>query len=219
MTLLERTRPKARGTPLPLESQPHPGRRMTEEQFVQWVGEKTRAEWVDGEVLMMSPVGDDHDQTVRWFDRVLGLYAEAHALGVMMGPEFMVRFARQALRRLPDLMFISKARASRIRKTYVEGAPDLIIEVVSPDSTARDWREKYLDYEKAGVREYWIIDRAARRIEAYVLTRRGTYRRIKETDGRIRSSVVKGFFVELKWALGDTLPPVSVALRALGVRV
>ena len=202
-----------------MDAQPHPGRRMTEQEFVQWVGEKTRAEWVDGEVLIMPPVGFDHDQAVNWFGRVLGLYVEAHDLGVVTGSEFMVRFPRQARRRLPDLTFVSNARASRIRKTCVEGAPDLIVEVVSPESTARDWREKYLDYEKAGVREYWIVDRAARRIEAYVLTRRGTYRRIEEADGRTRSSVVKGFFVDLKWILGDKLPPVAAALRELGVRV
>ena len=50
----------------PDEFQRHPRRRMTEAEFVAWIGEKTRAEWVDGNVEMMSPVNSDHDMLVFW---------------------------------------------------------------------------------------------------------------------------------------------------------
>ena len=215
MKLLDRiTRTKV----LP-EVQAHPGRRLTEREFVAWAGEKTRAEWVDGEVQIMPPVSDEHDQAVNWFTRILGLYVESKGLGVVKGPEFMVRLPRQARRRLPDVLFVSASRASVVRKTHAEGAPDLIVEIVSAESASRDWRDKYFEYQKAGVREYWIIDRAGRRMEAYSLSTRAGYARIEEADGRIRSSVVKGFFVEPKWLLGDRLAPATTVLRELGVKI
>jgi Uma2 family endonuclease len=193
-------------------------RRMSEEQFVAWVGEKTRAEWVAGEVQAMPPVTDDHDLSVNWFTRVLGLFVESKGLGVVKGPEFMVRFRRQARRRLPDVAFVSGARLGAIRETYIDGAPDLIIEVVSVESAARDWREKYYDYEKAGVREYWIVDRPGRRMEAYAL-KRGKYVRIEPSRDAIQSTVVRGFSVKSDWILAERPVAVAVALRELGIRI
>ena len=46
---------------LPGDGKPHPGRRMTEQEFAEWVDAKTRAEWVDGEVIIMPPDSDEHD--------------------------------------------------------------------------------------------------------------------------------------------------------------
>jgi Uma2 family endonuclease len=191
---------------------------MSEAEFVAWAGEKTRAEWVAGDVQTMPPVTDDHDLSVNWFARVLGLFVESKEPGVVKGPEFMVRFARQPRRRLPDVAFVSAARAAIIRQTYVDGAPDLIVEVVSAESAARDWREKYYDYEKAGVREYWIVDRPGRRMEAYAL-KRGKYVRIESNRDVVRSTVVRGFFVRAEWILGDRPVAAAVALRELGIRI
>src|SRR5689334_11489142 len=64
-------------------------------------------------------------------------------------------------------MFISETNRGRIRRTVVEGAPDLIVEIVSPDSQNRDRRDKYLEYGDAGVREYWLIDPLSQTLDAY----------------------------------------------------
>lgn len=53
------------------------------------------------------------------------------------------------------------------------------MEIVSPDSVARDWREKYFEYQRAGVREYWVLDPLVPTIEAYTLGKSGDYHRIK----------------------------------------
>src|SRR5688572_8685790 len=63
--------------------QPPPMRRMSEREFDAWRGEKTRAEWVDGEVVMMAPVVVDHGYVVGWLIAVLGLYAEVRDLGTI----------------------------------------------------------------------------------------------------------------------------------------
>jgi Uma2 family endonuclease len=75
----------------------------------------------------------------------------------------------------------------------------LAVEVVSPDSVDRDWHTKYQEYERAGVREYWIADPRHQRFAAYSL-RGKAYRPLPiDDDGRVRSKVLKGFFVRAEW--------------------
>jgi Uma2 family endonuclease len=105
-----------------------------------------------------------------------------------------------------------------LRPHHVEGAPDLIIEIVSPESEARDWREKYLEYQAAGVREYWVIDPMSGYLEAYAL-RQKRYRLIVEKSGKIHSTVLKGFYIRPAWLFGKKLSKVARALRELRVRV
>ena len=64
------------------------------------------------------------------------MYAEHHDLGRAFVPNVQVRFAAVPSRRIPDLLFVSKSRANIIKGTYIDGAPDLIVEIVSPDSDA-----------------------------------------------------------------------------------
>ena len=92
------------------DGKPHPGRRMTEREFVEWVDDKTRAEWVDGEVIVMSPMSDDHDEFAFWLRTVVQSFVRYHDLGRVKGPDFMVRLPRRRRRRIPDLLFVAKAR-------------------------------------------------------------------------------------------------------------
>jgi Uma2 family endonuclease len=191
-------------------------RRMTEDEFVAWCDEDMKAEWVDGDVVVMAPANIELVEFDVWLLRLLGDFVEHHDLGVLLSPQAQVRLAGSRSRREPDALFIQKARLEIVKPTYIEGPPDLVVEIVSPDSAARDWREKYLEYEAAGVQEYWIFDPAARRAEAYRLTD-GRYARIDEQDGRIPSSVLPGFFIRPAWLAGPKLPKVAAVLRELGV--
>jgi len=195
-----------------------PPPRMTEEEFEAWAfaQEGVRAEWVDGEVIVMSPVTRQDDSLRNWLARLLGDYVEERKLGEVRGPEFMVRFGKQRSRRLPDILFVSAARKHLVHRTYLEGAPDLSIEVVSHDSRVRDWQDKFAEYEKAGVREYWIVDPLAERVEAYRLAQ-GKFQRMAETDGKLASGVIPGLFIKTAWLWDENRPSVISALRELGV--
>jgi Uma2 family endonuclease len=199
------------------DAKPHPGRRLTEREFVEWIDDKTRAEWVDGEVIVMSPMSDDHDEFAFWLRTVVQSFVRHHDLGRVKGPDFMVRLPRRRRRRIPDLLFVSKARAEIILPNHVEGAPDLIMELVSPESVSRDWRDKYLDYQAAGVREYWVIDRLSGRVEAYSLGRAAKYKPVEEVDGVLASTALKGFYLRLEWLLARTPPDAAAALKEMGV--
>lgn len=193
----------------------HPGRRMTEAQFENWIDEDTRAEWVDGEVVMMSPANYDHSDVAAFLNFLLRYVVERKKLGVVQGPEYTVRLGQLRRRRVPDVVFVSKGRMSQLRPTYIEGAPDLIMEVVSPDSNSRDWREKYFEYRDSRVREYWIISPMHQHVEAYTL--KGTeYVQIPERRGKLTSKVVKDFWIKTDWLWMRPLPTMEFALRALG---
>ena len=159
----------------------------------------------------------DHVNISDWLVAILRVFVSHRDLGTILSREFFVRFPRQKRRRLPDLLFVTKSREQIIKKQVAEGAPDLIIEVVSPDSESRDWREKYLEYERAGVREYWVIDPMSQRVEAYVLSDAG-YVQIAEQNGKLISSVLPGFFVKPEWLWQTPLPGELKVLRELGVR-
>lgn len=194
--------------------------RMSEADFLAWEQEGVRAEWVDGEVTVMSPANDDHIDLVDWLIAVFRMYVEKQELGRVQS-DGRVRLRDLRKIRDPDILFVSQGQIDRLRPTHVEGAPDLIVEVVSPDSAARDYREKYLDYQAAGVREYWIVDPLAERLEVWRLelddSGKGQYQPIPVTDGRAQSALLPGFFLRTSWLWRYTRPKVIVACRELGV--
>ncbi len=116
-------------------------RRMTEEEFDAWMGEDIWAEFRDGEVITRMPSLLKHEALFKFLLILLDLFVTRRDLGFVIGSQYTIRL-RPGLRRIPDLMFLSKARLEIVREQYVEGAPDLVVEIVSPDSVARDWRDK-----------------------------------------------------------------------------
>ncbi|HVA51147.1 MAG TPA: Uma2 family endonuclease [Pirellulales bacterium] len=191
-----------------------PGRTMTEEEFLAWCDEDTRAEWVDGKVIIMSPVSVVHDRLSHFLHSLLNDYARERDLGEALGPEVSVRINSKR-RRLPDVLFVANNRSDRLHKNHFEGAPNLIIEVVSEDSVDRDWRVKYLEYEAAGVDEYWVIDPLYQRLEAYALDADKAYQSIAPAEGKIASRVVPGFYLRPEWLWQEQPPKVPAVLNEL----
>lgn len=194
-----------------LDGAPVPGVTLSEAEFADWCPNELRAEWVDGRVILLSPSNVEHDELSVWLIRLVGDYVDAHDLGAIYQNIF-ARFSGQRRRRVPDVMFVATDRLNLLKETYLDGAPDLLIEIVSPDSQSRDRREKYIEYEKAGVREYWIVDPFSKTIEVSRLDRK-KFRRIEETDGMIASSVLRGFRLKTAQLWQKPLPKVSAVLK------
>jgi Uma2 family endonuclease len=118
--------------------------------------------------LIMSPAPTPFHQLIALrLQDALYRWVDQRKLGVVLGaPSDVVLAPDLALQ--PDVLFIAKARQSII-KTHINGAPDLVMEVVSPDRPRRDYKDKKDQYETHGVKEYWIVDPDRKRIEVWSL--------------------------------------------------
>ena len=90
-------------------------------------------------------------------------------MGVVRFAPFQMKTGPNLPGREPDLLFIAQEHLDRLKGTYLEGPADLVVEIVSPDSGARDRGEKFYEYERGGVPEYWLLDYARRQAEFYQL--------------------------------------------------
>src|SRR5262245_12192051 len=123
-----------------LDGEPVPGLRMTEAQFHDWCDEDTRAEWVNGEVILLSPCSVPEIRLNLWLFGWLQAVADVDDAGEVFGIETQIRLPTIRRRRNPDVLFITRARQKIVKQTYIDGPPDLIMEIVSADSESRDWR-------------------------------------------------------------------------------
>lgn len=98
----------------------------------------------------------------------------------------------------PDLVFISNERLNIIGKEKVEGAPDLVIEILSPSTAYYDIRKKYRKYEEQGVREYWIVDPEEKSVEVCVNEGK-VFKQVQSAVGRgmVSSRILEGFEISL----------------------
>jgi Uma2 family endonuclease len=118
--------------------------------------------------------------------------------------------------REPDLLFVASAHREHLRATYLDGPAELVIQVVSPESAARDRGDKFYEYEAATVAEYWLLDPEAERAEFYQLDEHGKYRQVAlNAQGIYRSRALPGFWLDTSWLWSDSLPRVMETLRAI----
>ena len=189
---------------------------MTYEEFLEWA-DGTRAEWVDGEVIVMSPASEPHQNLNGFLSSLLRYFVEANGSGRILIPPFQMKLSTRPSGREPDLLFISKDKLSNLKRNYLDGPADMVVEIVSPDSQARDRGEKFYEYEEGGVLEYWIIDQTRRRAEFYRL-QEGTYKLIEPDDtGIYRSTAIEGLWLKVDWLWQDPLPTLMSVLKEWGL--
>ncbi len=179
-------------------------RKMTEKEFDASIDQDVWAEFKDGEVITKMPALLRHELLFQFLLMLLSGFVRARDLGIVVGSQYAIRL-RPGLRRVPDLIFVSKERMDIVQERFVQGAPDLAIEIVSADSMSRDWREKYLEYQNAGVREYWVFDPQSGYSEWYSL-QDAQYVLIPLQDGAYHSRVVDGFLLLEEWLEQERLP-------------
>jgi len=135
----------------------------TDERFEIWGGEK---------IMMVS--GSEHSYITNNIARLVTNYVRKHKLGRVYDSNIGVFIHGDLANpdfRSPDLTFVSNDRLHIVQSKGIYGAPDLIVEVLSPGraNVERDRVEKFAQYESYGVKEYWIVDPFKEEVEIYVL--------------------------------------------------
>jgi Uma2 family endonuclease len=153
---------------------------------------------------------------------LLKTFVEMTDAGMVRDAPYQVRLDDEHVYQ-PDIVFITNSSFDRMHETYVEGAPDVIVEVISPESAAQDRGEKFVTYEARGVREYWLIDPIRELANIYHLGPDDLYDDFRpDTAGRLRSRVLKGFVLDVNrlWrrVLPTTVETVEMVQRMLEQR-
>ncbi len=187
-------------------------RKMSYKEFLEWADEDTLAEWVNGEVIMSSPASLKHQDIADFLISIIRMFVDSRDLGTVLSAPFQMKMEHG---REPDILFISKDRLNRLNDTYLSGPADLVVEIISPESIGRDRGDKFYEYERGGVPEYWLIDPLTQRVELYQLDRTTRQYRSTPTDGngRYHSAVLPGFWMLIDWLWKTPLPH---PLQALG---
>lgn len=103
----------------------------------------------------------------------------------------------------PDLVVVLKGRAGIMTKAMIEGAPDLLVEIASPSSSATDRRQKLALYARSGVREYWFVDTPSQSITVHAEPAGEAYEWVERAEDVARSIIVPGLAVDLAPLFAD----------------
>ena len=159
-----------------------------------------RFEVVDGAIVMSTPPTADHQLIIGNLANVLSLYVRQNKLGVVLPAPLDVLICKAPLNtRQPDVLFISFERSGKtlaeLRKMpFLEIAPDLAVEILSPSDTRRVLSSKLPDYCKIGVRECWLVSPEAETVEVLRLSAAGATRvNLFGAGDTLRSAVLPDF--------------------------
>jgi len=190
----------------PEKMMPH---KVTYEEFLAWADEDTLAEWVDGEVVMYTPASDRHQDISGFLESVLRSFVEVHRLGIVRGAPFQMKLERG---REPDLLFVASEHLDCLREAYLDGPADLVVEIISPDSVERDRGEKFYEYARGGVPEYWLIDPQMEWAGFYHLKEERYRVAFSGKEGEYHALALPGFWLRVEWLWQEPLPAIEDVL-------
>ena len=180
-----------------------PGERLpvqgkwTYDDYARLPDDGRRYEVIRGELYMSAAPRPLHQRVIFRLSYFLEGFLEEHNIGTAFGAPIDVLLPEKLGDPVqPDIIFVRRDRLHIVGETYIDGAPDFAIEVLSPSNPGHDSDLKYNLYAEAGVQEYWIIDPRRPTVEIHVL-QDGSYRLLGcfGPDETARSELLAGFSV------------------------
>ena len=165
-----------------------------------------RYELLDGDLLMVPAPTITHQRVSRNLEVRLHEYCQQTNFGEVLDSPVDVVLGEGDAREVvqPDILLVVKERLSIVVEEEIRGAPDLVVEILSPGTEDRDRGYKKILYGRYGVREYWIVDPAVRTVEVHTLTQSGLELRGRFTGGDVVESPI---LPNLELAAESIFPP------------
>ncbi len=136
--------------------QAHQEEQLRRKQFVDSLTPEVKAEWIDGEAVYHSPAREIHNQTTQGLSLLLGNFSMYRERLTVRLEKAMIELERDNFE--PDVCVWRAADHQFDRELVLYPRPDLVVEVLSPRTRARDLGKKKEEYAIAGTYEYWVID-------------------------------------------------------------
>lgn len=168
--------------------------RTLRQQFYEEITEQQKAEFINGQVTMHSPVQRKHSLASDFLFKLVSTYVDQNDLGWVGHEKLLVALTRNDYE--PDVAFWKADRTTEFAPDQMKfPAPDFVVEVLSPSTEKNDRGVKFEDYAAHGVSEYWLVDPAREQIEKHLL--RGRHFTAADTFRKrtITSTVIAGFVV------------------------
>ncbi len=183
-------------------------------QFRDEMSDDQTVEFVEGEIIIHSTARNRHLLVKYNVTTLLGTHVRRNSLGEVRDEKCLCVFPRNDYE--PDVVFFGPPKAATFeRETMLFPVPDLVIEVLSDSTEARDRGVKFDDYEAHGVGEYWIIDAHSELVEQYVIKDSRFQLLLKSGSGEIVSRIVTGFRIPIR-AIFDDRENLATLKRLLG---
>jgi Uma2 family endonuclease len=163
------TKPVVKQAPSSERYTPPPQGEWTYEDYARLPDNGFRYEVIDGDLFMAPAPGTKHQRAIMELSGRLWDFLRRSPAGEVLVSPIDVILPGYATPVQPDVVFISKEHQEIIKEEFIEGIPDLLVEVISPGNPAHDRRTKFHLYARSGVKEYWILDPALKVIDVYVL--------------------------------------------------
>lgn len=160
----------------------------TIKEVFQSLPEGTSAQLIENNLVMSPASLDIHQKVLTRLSSKIYVWVDDHTIGeVRVAPYDVFLDDENVLQ--PDILFISQERIHLIKEDGLHGAPDLVIEILSPPTARFDLNEKKKLYELHGVKEYWIVDPVSKIVTGYHAVT-GAFEALEKQKGRIRSTLL-----------------------------
>lgn len=152
-------------------------------EVYQMLPEGTLAQLINNQIVMAPAPSDKHQDFLDKIYHRLGDFIEKNNLGKTRPAPYDVYLNRRNAYQ-PDIIFIANENIHKIKYNGLHGAPDLVIEILSPATWRIDKEEKKYEYERSGVKEYWTVDPSDKTTEGFRLVN-GEFEPIPSDAGKL----------------------------------
>ena len=159
--------------------------------------ENKRYEIIDGDLFMVPSPNESHQHILTNILYILINYVRRNKLGAIYCAPFDILFSDEDIVQ-PDVIFVSNENKKVITKDNIKGAPDLLVEILSPSTSKRDIGIKKKLYARHGVREYWIVDPERETVDVFRLKGREFEGKRYGVQDYLSSDVIKDMTIEVK---------------------